>query len=308
MNLFILFLFCGLQFISNLPQIIGFDHGILKVMTYNVQNFDSGGDWNMRKRLILEVIYDASPDIVALQEVRTRGGRDQANELSAGLSQYHYVRDTSMGYEDGSTEGLAVFSKTPILSHNVCNLGSSIEDINERIVQHVVVQLPGNPDVLVDVFHTHLSYDRFTQTESMGRLLECVEAEERNGRLQVLLGDLNIHPDHQYVSKVLTGLLPAPPPFAKSWEPFTDLWAAVHPAASPEEGFTFSTSDPVTRCDFVLARGHFKPTSIDILGGIQDIFSNSRTTHLAPSDHFAVLASLNLDKDVVVDINIKSEL
>eukprot|EP00854_Cymbomonas_tetramitiformis_P004440 gene4440-5450_t len=82
----------------------------------------------------IKVIRDEEPAVVAVQE---------ALELAELLSpKYALLRDTAMEYEDGSTEGLALYTTLPIRLHHSTSLGSSYLDLNERVCQHAALALP----------------------------------------------------------------------------------------------------------------------------------------------------------------------
>jgi hypothetical protein len=74
------------------------------------------------------------------------------------------------------------------------------------------------------------------------------------------------------------------------WAPFTDAWLAAHPAAGEAEGFTFSTKEAQTRCDYVMARGG-QLMVVDAVrsGGWEE------GSPVAPSDHLAVAATLRFE-------------
>ncbi|KAK3237771.1 hypothetical protein CYMTET_52172 [Cymbomonas tetramitiformis] len=260
----------------------------IKVMSYNIQNFDSGAPWASRKHLVAQVIRDEEPAVVAVQEVRTRDGRSQALELAELLSpKYALLRDTAMEYEDGSTEGLALYTTLPIRLHHSTSLGSSYLDLNERVCQHAALALPTGG--VLDVFHTHLSYDRSTQVASLERLMDCLSLH-REGSVQLLLGDLNTHSDYRLVAEVLTGLHGEIP-----GGPFTDLWEAVHSSNTskdPDFGLTFSTSKLITRCDYIMARGSFTPILAKTLGDVS--LTDDGGSIIAASDHLALLVEIAL--------------
>ncbi|XP_046580284.1 uncharacterized protein LOC124287849 [Haliotis rubra] len=131
------------------------------VMTYNTWNFNSrpekGSHYYVdRIKRLGQVINDYKPDIIAFQEVRfeyQKGGSlgpNQAQHLADMLQGYQFVYQPAQlqpnSVRDGRTEeGVAVFSRYPIISHHSLPLfrnQSNSADLHQRMCQHVEVQLP----------------------------------------------------------------------------------------------------------------------------------------------------------------------
>mmetsp|Transcript_16003 Transcript_16003/g.30821 ORF Transcript_16003/g.30821 Transcript_16003/m.30821 type:complete len:272 (-) Transcript_16003:110-925(-) len=231
----------------------------------------------------------------------SRGGRCQASELAALLPEYAFVRDTAMEYEDGSTEGLALYfsARLRVASRSVSSLGASAEDTNRRICQRVLLESVRCPEAKLDLLHTHLSFQRTTQVQNLKKILKLLTDQRFNSTLQLLVGDLNTHPDYMKVRDVLTGKDRLPGKKSK-WDrearPFIDVWQTTHPHGDPgvNQGMTYSTTKPATRCDYILARGDFKAVDASTVGGPRKVLQRKQL--VAPSDHYAVVATLHLEE------------
>eukprot|EP00297_Palpitomonas_bilix_P007053 CAMPEP_0113894582 /NCGR_PEP_ID=MMETSP0780_2-20120614/16817_1 /TAXON_ID=652834 /ORGANISM="Palpitomonas bilix" /LENGTH=384 /DNA_ID=CAMNT_0000885177 /DNA_START=316 /DNA_END=1466 /DNA_ORIENTATION=+ /assembly_acc=CAM_ASM_000599 len=90
-------------------------------MTYNVWNFDSGSNWDQRKRVVAELIKASDVDVVALQELRWHPEKgDMVKDLVEEIGEDHPLTTTviqrgAMAYDDRTVEGLAIFSRFPLV-------------------------------------------------------------------------------------------------------------------------------------------------------------------------------------------------
>jgi endonuclease/exonuclease/phosphatase family metal-dependent hydrolase len=95
----------------------------LRVLTYNIHHGE-GTDGKLDLERIANVITDAKPDLVALQEVdvetKRTGGVDQAKRLGE-LTKLHHAFGAAMGF-GGGQYGNAVLSKWPIAESKVLAL------------------------------------------------------------------------------------------------------------------------------------------------------------------------------------------
>jgi len=92
-----------------------------RMMTYNVWNFDSGSNWDQRKRVVAELIKASDVDVVALQELRWHPEKgDMVKDLVEEIGEDHPLTTTviqrgAMAYDDRTVEGLAIFSRFPLV-------------------------------------------------------------------------------------------------------------------------------------------------------------------------------------------------
>jgi len=152
------------------------------VMTYNIHR-----GINKNNELDLEgiagVIEEASPDIVALQEVerfsvRTRF-QDQIQHLADKLSM-NYAYGKSINILNGQY-GNAILSRYPIEEYTVKPLPSEGE---KRTLLKAVVNINGRS---LPVYSTHLGLDK---NERMGQIAEILSITDSDESL-VLMGDFN---------------------------------------------------------------------------------------------------------------------
>ncbi|ETO21399.1 hypothetical protein RFI_15805 [Reticulomyxa filosa] len=169
----------------------------LSVLNYNMWNYMFS--WQVRFLHIAETISMYSPDIITLQEIysvphgsdsftREYGdpynADDQLMYLRKYVSaeKYPYVsfqptdkQMLSKGSNDQSLlkEGLAIISKYPIINERMFALHSvSTDDRNERFLLRTRIKLAH--DVYVDVYVTHLSYDKQLQCKQIQEVVEIM--------------------------------------------------------------------------------------------------------------------------------------
>ncbi len=235
----------------------------LRVMTYNI-HIGQGMDDRFDLPRIARVINDATPDIVALQEVdrfAQRSGRiDQAGEL-ARLTGMHVVHaDTgALKPRDAQGEyGVAILSRHPI------------EDVRREPLPHDasrelraalggIVQIKGIGPVLI--ISTHLQHnsaeDRLAQANRINELFSAWKGPA------ILAGDLNAVPDSQ--------------PLQALGQHWTD-------AAGPQSPMTCPADRPNARIDYIL----YRPA------GSWRVIECTVVDELVASDHRPVVAELKL--------------
>ena len=125
----------------------------LKVMSYNVQNFDLY-NWsgNQKSRdSILSIIKSADPDVVCFQEFFTSdvGTKYNISLLKGYLgTPYHYFKNT-FTVKGVNHWGIAIFSKYPIVEKGALDFGNSIS--NSCI--YIDIEYEGE---MVRIFNSHL--------------------------------------------------------------------------------------------------------------------------------------------------------
>ncbi|CAG5135499.1 unnamed protein product, partial [Candidula unifasciata] len=260
----------------------------LTVMTYNIWNFNTyeySGRYQQRISHISKVLKEASPDIVAFQEVRLEtplGGRlgpCQMDHLISLMPYYQFVYQPAQlqgnSLEQGRTEeGVAIFSKYPIIHHDYLLLfrnKSNSADMNQRICLHAVILVPSFGEV--HVFNTHFSLSHEAREAAVKQILQYMSCYD--GGLVIFLGDLNASPTETAI-KMLTngsGLL--------------DIWEHLYPSS---DGFTFSClEDSLSkRIDYIFMR-KTNAVSVHNVEVLDD-----KTRSAAASDHRAVMATFVL--------------
>ena len=115
---------------------------MFQIMSMNINGYGNRwGLWEIRREIIRQAVQDFRPDAIALQAVRRdpglEQGRDQAAQLAHLVPQFqHVLFQEAASAPDGSADGLAVLSLTPILEKDCLNLSlqPGLEDKNQRIL------------------------------------------------------------------------------------------------------------------------------------------------------------------------------
>jgi endonuclease/exonuclease/phosphatase family metal-dependent hydrolase len=237
----------------------------IRVMTWNI----AAGHGNLSA--IADVIHNARPDIVGLQEVDVHwsersGFADQAARLAEALSMHVRFGPIYRLAGDGTAPmrefGLAILSRPPILefrNHEIPRLSTQSADIEPQSMPgflEAVVQIGGTR---VRVFNTHLDYraDPRVRVFQVAAMLDLLSG---TAEPVMLLGDFN-----------------APPAAAELAPLFRRLNDAWPKAADP--GFTYPADRPVRRIDYILTS----------LFQVIDV----RVLPVHASDHRAVVAELS---------------
>lgn len=235
----------------------------LRVMSINIWNHNW---WEMRVEAIADEIFRANPDVICFQEVRARKishlqtGRFQVHDLAQALgmtdrfqwisSPAMHFAESSSGHQEWVFEGLAMFSRLPIVSWEVLELTRDPRDsadFHQRIALSAVVLSEFG---WVQVITTHLSLSHIARERSLNELSEFAKLSH----LPVILaGDFNCESE-----EVMGGLVNSP---------FIDTWVELE-GASP--GYTFNSWDIKSRIDFIFlsSGGVLKPLSASIFGDV----------------------------------------
>jgi len=129
--------------------------GSIKVATLNLQNRQNR--WLDRRELIVAELLEAQPDLMSLQEVyrpigQARWLKNQINSrITGSINQpYHLVQKRRQHLIKGYSEGIAILSRLPVLSHDYTNLG-----FKGRIALRANVELPNRESVDFVAVHLH---------------------------------------------------------------------------------------------------------------------------------------------------------
>ncbi|MET0404905.1 MAG: endonuclease/exonuclease/phosphatase family protein [Cystobacter sp.] len=229
----------------------------LRVMTFNIQSGLRGID------KVAAVIRDASPDIVALQEVDVRslraGGLDQAAVLAerTGLPYFAHFRTTSLF---GGDYGVALLSRFPLESVQQHPL-PVLTGTEPRTVAHALLKVKGQE---VSIYVTHLTQRPFKNEIRVRQSMAIMALMNQDPRPKLLMGDLNDTPESSVLRLFKRELMDV---FAQRGE-------------GPAITYPLPVI-PSLRLDYVLASDRFMPRS-------------SKVLRVKASDHFPVLAELTL--------------
>lgn len=264
----------------------------IRVVTLNVL-CSRYADGQRRLAAIREELRRLSPDVVALQEIRTDGELSEVDELLGTVT--HLAPHAGVG-EDGSTAVLA--SRWPFLRVHRLDL-----DVTPRARQFAwkgvvagELDVPGLGPLLVahhkPCWQLDFERERELQALAASELVErLVTARPAHA---VVMGDLDATPDSASI-RFLTGRQSVEGTSVS----YHDAWETIHPH---EPGHTFTPANPLVaagdmplvrprRIDYVLVRGgNYGPTlrvdacELAFTGGPDTPFS----------DHLGLVADLAL--------------
>lgn len=250
----------------------------LRLLTYNVRyaTLDSSPNtWTERRDGVASVVRFHDPDVVCLQEV----WQDQLADLEARLPAYDWVHA-----ETSSGEHTPIGYRTDRLSavdHEVFSLSETPEDLHAMDWKTTVPRVTtatrlrdSRSDGAVVVANTHLDHE----SEAARRRGATLLAERFGDRdaPTVLAGDLNSGPDDRPY-QTLTGD-----------GPFRDARTLAADPHGPVTTFNdFVEPQPGDRLDYVFVDDSIAVRRFGVLADLDD-------RALYPSDHFAVLADLDV--------------
>ncbi len=280
------------------PDAIPRSPGDLRFVTLNL--WGENGPHPRRLDLVGAELERLAPDVVALQEVRDVPGRlpNQAETLARRLRHTHlFAPSTEWG---GGVEGLAIVSRFAVLdsAHRRLPHATATEG---RVVFSVLLDAPGGE---LWVHTTHLSYRQHEGRQREDQVLvlddEITARALGNDRPQVLMGDFNTVPDSDEI-RWLCGLTT----LGGRRVFYQDAWATVR---GGKPGITWALENPFRarmnwlrpdrRLDYVFVTAPRR----DGRGTIRDarvVFDQVDSEGVYPSDHFGVLADVQIAPDAV---------
>jgi endonuclease/exonuclease/phosphatase family metal-dependent hydrolase len=207
----------------------------IRVLTYNVHLFlagDDAGQYSLSN--VREVIADADPDIVALQEsdgLRPLPGYvDGVRWLGRELG-YHAAFGAASRQR---SYGASLLSRWPIADTRVVEL--PISRSLTRIALVATVETPGGP---LPVVSTHFMVEKEgdTRAAQAETVIEAVADHDR----ALVLGDFNITPDE--------------PEYEILADAFTDAWRVADRTRG--SGATADLPNPTSRIDYAFLKGEW---------------------------------------------------
>jgi endonuclease/exonuclease/phosphatase family metal-dependent hydrolase len=254
----------------------GMAYGRLRVATYNIlggRNTDEKRDLTR----VAEVIRAINPDLIALQEVDVGTERMKGVDIPAELGRLtgmNHVFGSAMPYQGGHY-GEAVLSRFPlseIKRHPLPHQDSS----EPRMAIEAILEV-GATKRRFSFIATHLDHLR-DQTDRMLQVEELIKLSAKNTHPSLLAGDLNARPGSVAI-KALT----------------SDGWRFTLPVIDGKN-FTFSSSEPRRRIDYILTKpaAQWKVTG-SITGA--DLFPENEEWQALlklASDHLPVVTELEL--------------
>eukprot|EP01080_Neovahlkampfia_damariscottae_P008579 gene8579-404_t len=242
----------------------------ISILSYNLFNFND--NWKLRFNLIIEMIKLRDIDVLCFQEIRFSGENesnfqfDFLKELLVPLGYIYHTFDCSMIYQhDNEEEGLAIFSKHPIISTEKKLLNRNLNDelSHQRIL--IYSEIEASDGNIIQVFNTHLSLNLDSNFQNAKEIVKFMKTKKSMKNTQILVGDMNAEPNTksiQYFKKY----------YKDSWEVF---------GKNPKLEFTFPTKNPHKRIDFIFFESEtLKLNQFEII--------NQNFNGVNSSDHFGL--------------------
>lgn len=162
----------------------------LRVMAYNIHHAQPMEEDYIDLNGIAQVIRDADPDLVALQEVdadtERSGAGNQAAMLAEKLGMYYFFAKT-IDY-GGGEYGLAVLSKYPILQEEVVILPHVTPGSEQRVLALITVRLPWGKELRFGSIHLD---HRGDPKDRLSQLEQVIESTSKDDLPVILAGDFN---------------------------------------------------------------------------------------------------------------------
>ena len=238
-----------------------------RVMTWNI----AAGHGDLSKTA--DVIREAHPDIVALQEVDAHWEKrsnfaDQPAELAKALGMHVRFGPIYQLLGNGASPlrefGVAILSRHPIVefhNHDLPRLSTQSAATEPQL-------MPGFPEAVIEigaarvrVFTTHLDYRADPRVRHLQVDATIARLDPISGPM-VLMGDLNA-PTHAAE-------------LAPLFQRLRDAWPD-----GPDAGFTYPATAPVRRIDYILTSGDLRARNVRVLP-------------VETSDHRPVVADLSV--------------
>lgn len=212
----------------------------LKVMTYNIHH-GAGTDGKVDLDRIVNVVVREKPDLVSMNEIYGEGPAfgNQVEAIKSLLEnktgkKWYAAFGKNLEIPNGHY-GNAIFSAYPILKQENRWLDRIPESNEQRGCLKTQVKIGKKP---VNFFTTHLAYQGNATTERSYSVATIMDWMKESQGYSFLAGDFNAPPEEAAIQAVKTS--------------FLDSWAASH--KPPEQGFSFSATQPKIRIDYIFAK------------------------------------------------------
>ena len=273
----------------------------VRVATLNL--WGRRGEWEERRRVLVEGFRTMQPDLVAFQEAVVGKGYDQVTEILG--SDYHVAhqtdREAGMGGDIEDGQGISIASRWPLGEawEPDLNVTPRTEDFAcGTIIAEVFAPEPVGPLLFINHlpnWQLTFEHERELQTVIAGRVIEEI-AIERNDPHVILAGDLDATPEAASVRfwrglQSLGGMSVC----------YRDAWGSTHPG---EPGHTFTDENPLVtaenwdwelelgrRIDHIFVRCSAHGPTLDICA-CERIFDEP-VAGVWGSDHFGFCADLS---------------
>jgi len=297
----------------------------LKVMTYNMANYDDHLHWPTRADMFSQVIMSTQPDIILFQEVRfnpdeidTKANyQNMAEEVLAILQQKNQYRGAyhvhvpveriplapdDAGYTVPSPaslsplhrsmewEGLSIISRLFIKETGTVWLTPPNKmggDLNTRATQYAAIDLSdGNgTENLIYVFNTHFAYVVPDAMQNVSDTMSYIRRFKDISKGYYLLAG-----DFNMEPGS------APINLLDESDDFIDLWPHLW---GTQQGYTFPSTKPIKRIDYI----YVSPTLLNLAQSIYVCGNIPDPLNIYTSDHLGLITTfnINVDSKFVVD-------
>ncbi|MDA3814580.1 MAG: endonuclease/exonuclease/phosphatase family protein [Candidatus Cloacimonetes bacterium] len=253
----------------------------MKIVSWNIANYDDHPKWITRKNLIVDEIIKADPGIIALQEVRFNKDHpstkatymNTAEQILTQLQSRNkfmvakILIQPAMHFKiNGFWEGLSIISKNDIIETGAIfhsHIHNSV-DINQRLTHYTVAV---SDSFVFFLFNTHFSNEETNLRSNIGEMMSYTERFSEYPL--VLLGDMNATPQNENIHKL-------------TMQGFIDIWNKLNPDI---DGFTYPSSAPAKRIDHCWANESFA----DKIKSIKLIGNKPNKDGIYPSDHLGLI-------------------
>ncbi len=233
----------------------------LRVMTYNIHHA-RGVDGEVNPGRIAQVVSSASADLAALQEVDRGVERTQQLDLPHIIASnigFSFAFGKNIDFQGGSY-GNAILSRFPILESNNHHF-KMLREGEQRGLLLAKIELDGGAVLFAS---THIDY-RPDNSERLSNVEEMITLADKHSDLPMILcGDFNDMPNGQVYFRLR--------------ERFTDVWDSV----DNDKGFTYSSTRPTKRIDFIFVSDDIKVKKAKVL-------------ETQASDHLPLLVELEIN-------------
>jgi endonuclease/exonuclease/phosphatase family metal-dependent hydrolase len=265
----------------------------VRVLTANI--WARSGPYPVREQLLRQQVGLLAPDLIALQEVDSGpGGGNQAAELFEPLG-YEVAYERREG-ENRADPGIAVASRHPIrdrrlleLPHGGAGVAARIAAAGEEFWFCSAVPMPGWP---------HQEGGR----EDEVVVLDAALAELAAGDTipPILAGDFDATPEAASI-RFLTGLQSLQGRSTAWYDAWTTAgdgspghtWSSANPYVAPFAAAVFAQPVHHRRIDYVFVGSPFVWSPRVVVRSCEVVLTG--TPDAAPSDHYGVLADLEID-------------
>ncbi len=212
----------------------------LKAMTYNIC---SGNNLQRDRNLAYaaEIINLVQPDFVTVNEVckNTAYAPQHQADVLGSLTGYYPIFGRSIDIAGGEY-GNAFLTRKPLLEQEVIDIPDRRSEernyYEHRTLLRAVIEAGGQK---ITVFSTHFGLAKVEQEAAVETALEAIRKEINP---VILMGDLNMEPDHPILQP---------------------LFEALHDSAERKDNIkTFPSDEPTIKIDYILHSEEFRAVSL----------------------------------------------